>query len=98
MYKDIRLKTIENIDNPINIMFVRNDFTIDENENVNDVETPLIGEAELHKCESHIQSFPVPNRFGISWHPSSIFSLSVIKAAISELKHPRIVSEPPKSK
>ena len=66
MYKDIRIESIDNIDNPINIMFVINDFTIDETENLNDVETPLIGEAELHKCESHIQSVPVPSRLGIS--------------------------------
>ena len=65
MYKNNRLESIDSIDNPTNIMFVINAFTIDDTENVIDLKTALIGEAELHKCESHTQSVPVPNRFGI---------------------------------
>ena len=65
MYKDIGLKITDTIDNPMNIMFVIHDFTIDEIEKVNRVKSALIGEAELHKCESHRQSVPDPSRFGI---------------------------------
>ena len=65
MYRDIRLKSTGTIDNPRNIILVIYDFTIEEIENVNGVEPALIGEAELHKIESHRHIVPVPSLFGM---------------------------------
>ena len=73
-------------------------FTIPKIENLEGIKSILRDVAELHRFESQTQICPVPNFLGISWHPSCKLSSARIKLAITELKHPRIVSPCPYAK
>ena len=69
--------------------------TMPKIENLEGIEPILRDVAELHRFESQTHICPVPNFLGISWHPSCKLSSARIKLAITELKHPRIVSPCP---
>ena len=79
-------------------LFRKSCFTVPKMENLEGIKPILRDVAELHRFESQTQICPVPNFLGISWHPSCKLSSARIKLAITELKHPRIVSPCPYAK
>ena len=76
-------------------LFIVAYLTMVERESLEGIEPIVRDVAELHRFESQTQICPVPNFRGISWHPSCKSSSARIKLAITELKHPRIVSPCP---